>query len=73
MRADGLIPTVHEMNGLFRHMPLESIQTHVPLPRHPDHFGAKVVFRNVGHYNDLRTYMQRFDNMISGIWCLYDK
>jgi hypothetical protein len=43
------------------------------LPRDSQYFGSKVVFRNVGNYNDLRNYMQRFDNMISGFWRLYNK
>lgn len=73
IRADGNIPSFHEMTRLFGHRTLESVQTHVPLPRDPSYFGAKVVFRNVGNYNDLRNYMQRYDNMISGYWRLFVK
>ena len=73
IRADGVIPSFGEMNMLFGHRALENVQTHVPLPNDRNYFGAKVVFRNIGNYNDVRKYMKQHNNMVDGFWRLYAK
>jgi len=59
-----------EMYWLFGHRPLENLQTHVPLPRKSHLFGAVVVFRNIGDYNDVRNFMQRNNNLMGRMYQL---
>ena len=54
IRADGATPLMPDMLHLFgRHGLFETIQTGVPVPRHPNRLGCRFVFRNIGNYNDL--------------------
>jgi hypothetical protein len=73
IRADGVMPSMHEMCLLFGHRSLEKISTHVPLPHNRHLLSSKVVFRNVGNYNDVRNHMQRFGDTINGVWRLIAK
>ena len=68
IRADGVIPSMDEMYYFFGHRPLETVQTHLPLPKYPYHLGSKVVFRNIGNYNDVRNHMQRHGAVIQGVY-----
>ena len=67
---DGVTPSMDEMYWLFRHRPLETVQTHLPLPNHPYHLGSKVVFRNIGNYNDVRNHVQRHGAVAAGMYHL---
>ena len=73
IRADGLMPSMHEMCQLFGHRSLEKISTHVPLPHDRHLFGSKVIFRNVGNYNDVRIHMQRHGDIIYDFYRLIAK
>ena len=57
-----------EMYYFFGHRPLETVQTHLPLPKQPYLLGSKVVFRNIGNYNDVRNHMQRHGAVIQGVY-----
>ncbi|GAB7324575.1 hypothetical protein MBLNU13_g08469t3 [Cladosporium sp. NU13] len=70
---DGLMPSMHEMCQLFGHRSLEKISTHVQLPQDPHILGSKVVFRNIGNYNDVRSHMQRHGDIIYDFYRLIAK
>jgi len=61
------------MTMLFAHRALEDVQTHVPLPNDPYYYGSKVVFHNIGNYNDVRKRMKQNGDIIEGFYRLYAK
>lgn len=67
------MPSVHEMCQLFGHRSLEKISTHVPLPHDRHLLGSRVIFRNIGNYNDVRIYMQRYGDIIYDFYRLIAK